>query len=239
MATRGVTLSSATWPGRRRWLPLAVGGLVVFVLGLVVGAGLFGEASPGPVTTQTRGTGGNAGPTQTVEGVPTGYARSEAGAVAAATAYVTALSGPLVLDADRVEKVLNVIVAPDARAGLVRAYRQVALQGRQRLGLDASPQPSFVFRGSAVGYRVDRYTDDEARVAVWTISVAGSSAGVPVRESWTTTTARLRWLRGDWRVASLDTVGGPTPPLAGAPSPPSQLFTLIPRFEEFGYAQRP
>ena len=219
---------------RPRWLAPAVGALALFVLGLLVGAALFGGDGE---TTQTTtdapiASAGEPGPRRVVKGVPVGYARTEAGAVAAATAYVTALSGEALLDERRIRTVLEVIAARDVLSELARAYQQGARLTRERLGIGGAAQPTVVFRESALGYRVDRFSADEATISIWTIGVAGSSAAAPPQQSWSTTEVRLRWAR-DWKVEGLRSRSGPTPSLAGAVSPGSQLFKEISEFEVY------
>ena len=215
---------------------------MIFALGLLVGAvGFDGGAAPvapETVTEPDRAALGP-GPARIVDGVGVGYARTEAGAITAATEYVTALSGPAALDEERVRRVLELIAAPDALARLTDAYEEVAALGRERLGLDQRPEPTVIFRADAVGYRVERFSEEEATIAVWTVGLTGSSATTAPRHSWSTTVAQLRWVEDDWKVEGLNTSPGPTPPLSGAPTASDELFTVVPEFEEYSYPQRP
>lgn len=217
---------------------------VAFGIGLAVGILAFG----GVTKTTIRSGGGTTvpparatapGPARTMRGVPVGYARTRAGAVAAATQYVTLLSGDVVLDKRRVRSVLTAIVAPGALAGLEYAYEQGVALARRGLGLDGSSSPTVVFRSGALGYRVDSYSDSQAAVSVWSVGLAGSSTTVAPAQSWSTTIATLSWTEGDWKIESLQTTPGPTPSLSGSPSTAPELLSAIPRLEEYAHAQRP
>ena len=96
----------------------------------------------------------------------------------------------------------------------------------------------IVLRSIPVGYRVERFSPDEAAVSVWYVGIVGSGATVEPQQSWRTQKVSLVWERGAWRVASFASAPGPTPPLSTAEPVESagDLFGAIPRFEEFNSA---
>ena len=62
-----------------------------------------------------------------------------------------------------------------------------------------------------LAWRVETYSDHEARVAVWVMTtLAGRDLSAPQAE-WMTVTVDLAWVEGDWRVAGLANRRGPSP----------------------------
>jgi hypothetical protein len=163
---------------------------------------------------------------------PEAGTRTETGAVAAATAYVGALDRAAILDPPRLRTLVETMASSTAREDLTRAYEQAAAQARERLG-DAT-QP-VILRAAPVGYRLDGFTADEATVSVWRVGIVGSAGtAVEPKQSWRTVTVSLVWEDDAWKVASFQSTPGPTPPLAAvAVTPATDLFAVVPGFEEF------
>ena len=102
------------------------------------------------------------------------------------------------------------------------------MRGKQ--GIKDMPEPVIVVRAAPVGYRVAGYARDAATVSIWRVGVVGSGATVEPQQSWRTETVSLVWEGGTWKIASLRSTPGPTPPLAAAATPPAQLFAAVPEF---------
>jgi hypothetical protein len=162
-----------------------------------------------------------------------GYAQTPEGAVAAATAYVAALSGPALVDPDAVRRTVTAIASTGARDNLVQAYQSAAAHAREQLGVVRTSDESVVIRASSVGYRVDGFHRHAATVSIWRVGIVGSGAMVEPRQSWRTETVSLVWEGGTWKVDAVGSSPGPTPPLAGTPTAATELFAAIPTFEEF------
>jgi hypothetical protein len=161
------------------------------------------------------------------------YARTSEGAAAAATAYLSALSGPILLDPDDVSRTLAGIVSAASRDELVRAYRTAAVRAREQLGVASSSDPSLVLRAAEVGYRVDGFQRGAATVSLWRVGIVGGPSTVEPQQSWRTETVSLIWEDGTWKIDAVRSSPGPTPPLAGVPTGYSELATAIPTFAEF------
>ena len=102
----------------------------------------------------------------------------------------------------------------------------------------------MLLRGTPVGWRVEEYGKDAARVAIWVTSVGGSIGGtdgpVPIREGWGTTTVDLHWAGGDWKLVDSTTTDGPVPIADVAPPTAApELVTKASEFKEFTYAPGP
>jgi hypothetical protein len=200
-----------------------------------------GSTAAAPATAAT-----GAGPRRVEHGVGVGYARSRAGAVAAAANYTQVLSSSLILDTARRRAAINTLAAPDARASLQKAFDQAVASMRKGFGVSGAggQGAQVLMRSTPMGWRVDSYGNGAATVAIWMTSVAGSVGGadgpVPIREGWGTTTATLRWAKGDWKLVESANTDGPVP-IADV-SPPTAAPDLIGTaedFKEFTYAPGP
>jgi hypothetical protein len=152
------------------------------------------------------------GPWRVLGGVPLGFARSERGAVAAAGNYLTVLSRALTPGAafwwERAVRALT--LAPlTARALSGSAASATIARRLQRSG------SSFYLGSWLLGYRVLAYSRSRARVALWSVGMLASAAGV-VPPAFSTTTCELRWASGDWKVSGARVSDGPTPPSSAA-----------------------
>ncbi len=164
--------------------------------------------------------------------------RTPAAAVAAATRSITAFDGDVLLDPVRLRAIVSRIASLAARPRLLAAFTEASAQTRAKLGADTAPQPVIVLRSVPVGYQVERFSLDEATVAVWYVGIVASGATVDPQQSWRTQVVALVWERGQWKVSSFESSPGPTPPLSTAEvaQAPGELFAAIPRFEEFEHA---
>jgi len=216
-------------------LPLAVG--------VLIGSRIAsrGERAVAPVTstvTVTAPSGASPTAKAAVPRLPSSYARSRAGAVAAAAAYLRALDGPALLDAGRVREVVARIASRRVRAALEASYARASAEARRRLGVGTTPRPVVILRAAPVGYRLERWSPRAATVSVWRVGIVGSGATVTPQQSWRTETVELVWEDGRWKVASFASAPGPTPPLPASATPATELFAAIPRFDDLADAGR-
>jgi len=225
---------------RRRWLWLALAAILLLAVGVAVGNRTTAPEAEtaSTVTVTVAAPSDGTGPADQAPTAPepesSGFSRTPEGAVAAATAYLGALDGPVILDPAAVRRVLTAIVSSESRDDLIRAYQLAARQARDQLGVDAGSAPGIVLRTAPVGYRVDGFHSGAATISIWRVGIVGSDARVEPRQSWRTETVSLVWEDGTWKVDAVRSSPGPTPPLAGpTATPPAELFAAIPRFEEF------
>ena len=223
---------------RRRWLAFGLAALLLLAVGMTVGRRTAGSnQTSGPPAATVTVTAPAVTRRQTNGGKPPrpgrAYARTSEGAAAAATGYLSALSGPILLDPDAVSHTLAGIVSEASRDELVRAYRTAAVRARGQLGVASSSDPSLVLRAAEVGYRVDGFQRGAATVSLWRVGIVGGPSTVEPQQSWRTETVSLIWEDGTWKIDAVRSSPGPTPPLAGVPTGYSELATAIPTFAEF------
>lgn len=212
---------------RPRTLALTLG------VSTLVGVGARGLITAPPPATRTAPTVVmTPGPRTETAGVMTGFARSPAGAVAAASTYVR--QGQRIFDLPAVDRTaaLQTIASHAATNGYVA---QESAQLAELDGIAERGQGHLIWDVSVLATRADAYTAARARVSIWRVgvlSVAGLTA--PLAE-WTTVAYELVWERGDWKVWSETQTSGPTPighPDAH-PSTPDELATALAGFVRY------
>ncbi len=208
---------------------LAAGGLLLVVLlaGIWIGRELAPDAderlprsTPTQLPTESRA----------VNGVPVGYLRTKQGAVQAATNF-TRVMAAVSDDADAYVAAADTMAASEWAAEARRLAHNGLEFFRERYGTGGS----FTF--APVRYRLVSYSDTEATVGVWGVTVASGPKIQGIEESWLTGTLDLVWVSGDWRLAGQTSVTGPTPELLQATE--SVAAAGLDQFEEYENAPSP
>jgi len=164
-------------------------------------------------------------------GVPTQFARTQDGAVAAMLSHGAALGDPRVLlDLKRRVQLLSVVATPRYAStfeGRQAAGLEAARRGPLGRGLAAGVQTLYL--ASPIAYRVVSYSRDRAVVEGWGVSVVGNEQGVEPQATWGKTLTTARWDDGGWRIDSVEARDGPTPQLADGqrPSTSVDLFARL------------
>jgi hypothetical protein len=224
-----------------RWLVAAVVGIALlagaFVLGRVT---VPGTAAP-PAPAQTAGeetvvaepapdaadpapappapADPGPGPYQVVDDIPVGFARTQAGAVAAATEYVSTIGDKRAFNREWRERAYRTIsdpaVADELLASVEQSYERV--DGELGLGDAAAYDGSVLAVTVPVGYRVDAFDQDRATVTVWAAGWLTRLTGrqLPLRAQ--TSTMELVWLDGDWKLTEVTGIEPLDPPGIAAP----------------------
>jgi hypothetical protein len=226
--------------GRRRWVLIA-GAAVAIVVLLAVGfiGGRASAPSVGAGGTRVVNVQSGPGPTHVVNGVPVGYAHTQAGAVAAATNYLETYFGPLVTQPDKYRAAVNEMADPDTRNTLNKladgnltgqaSYMTYAAQGR-----------AVVHRVVPLAYSVRQYSSASAQVSIWAETLLAVDGVLSLREGWATTTVTTQWATGDWKLSNIPTAAGgpdssfgPVPTSVQAPSQSVNLPTQLVDFRSY------
>ncbi len=224
---------------RRSWLAVGLVGVLLFAIGVAIGRRSGGAASRSTFTVTKPSTGlpsdrSSSRPHATRQR-PSAYARTQAGAAAAASTYLASLDGPTLLSPARLRRTISTIATSNGEDDLARAYARAGAQARLQLGVGTTPEPLVILRAAPVGYRLDRFSPRAAAVSVWRVGIVGSGATTEPQQTWRTETVSLSWEDGTWKVKALSSAPGPTPPLPASAitTPPGELFASVPQFEEF------
>ena len=134
-----------------------------------------------------------------------GIERSESGAVEAATEFAQLVSAPS--DGGSYRETVEQLAAPDWRteANALATNTLEFLRGRYGSGGWWSFVPAR--------YRVVEFSQDEATVELWGVTLATGPKIRGLEETWITGTLELIWAAEGWRVSGEDSVAGPTPEL--------------------------
>ncbi|MGH9152969.1 MAG: hypothetical protein ACRD03_11350 [Acidimicrobiales bacterium] len=151
--------------------------------------------------------------------------------MAAAVSFVC--TGQALLDMDP----LSAEEAVRQMAAAATADRQIAETLAKlrtaRTTLAAGSGPT-VYRQAAVAWRVESFTSDRARIAVWNVGVLAREGIAPPQAGWAVSTFDLRWERGDWKVVDERITPGPAPILddSAAPATAAQLIASLRDFTD-------
>jgi len=200
--------------GARRWLPVALGIFAALVVGLLVGRATVPDAprSDRPAT----GGGAGPGPTRERAGVPVGYARSSEGAAAALLNYSVVLSRLLLESPDRRSAALDVLATPEFATVTTRQLQRARVAADEGpLGPALRGDGNAVYRGGPLGFRVVRFSRDEAVVDTWAFGVVAADPGLDPQMTFQTATSTLVWRGGDWKLAASRSQAGPAPRVTG------------------------
>jgi hypothetical protein len=204
---------------RRRWALIAGAALAaVALLAVAFAVGRASAPSVGAGGTRVVNVQSGPGPTRVVNGVPVGYAHTQAGAVAAATNYLVTFSGSLVTQPDKYRAAVDQMAALDAR-GKLMSLANNNLIGQQNLITYAAQGRTVVDRVVPLAYKLTNYSDSGAQVSIWGETLTAVDGALALREGWATTTVSVEWTDGDWRLANIPAGPGPDASYGPVPTP--------------------
>ncbi len=224
-------------PDRRPFRPLAVAGAaaIIFLGGmaargaLVDRAGDDAQAAAPAATASPEAVG--PGPAREVDGAPAGFARTRAGARAAAIAYTATLSQRLLYLEPAAAEAAVRAVASDASEDALVVDALDSLDAARTPLTEGSGATWWIVEPLAV--KVEAFSTDRARMSVWLVRVLSRQGVVVPQTSWVTETVELVWEDGDWRLWSDTSTPGPTPVPDGSdlPSSAAELDAELTGFE--------
>ncbi|MGH3442298.1 MAG: hypothetical protein ACRDUY_09720 [Nitriliruptorales bacterium] len=148
------------------------------------------------------------GPTSEHAGVPTGFSRDEAGAVAAAVSYAGAAQRWLYWTDAEITAAVAQMATPESADRLTSESLATVRAARDELGTSPGRVWWLVH---PLAWRVEQFSPDQATVAVWTMRLLSASEVAAPQTEWLTFTLDLDWVQGDWRLATVRDTPGPTP----------------------------
>ena len=214
MATRRATHPVSLNLSARRVGLVALAALIVFGSGLAVGLSTGngdeqgGEAA-NPLATARYP---DPGPTRVIDGVGVGYARSEAGALAAATEFARVSGGSSVTDPKAYRAALETMAAPEWTARARETGANATSFALEHYGAGATVVTT------PVAHKVASFSPEAASVELWAVMTATGPELKDAEQNWITARLQLRWVDDDWRLSSEDTTSGPTPTLLAGDS---------------------
>lgn len=209
--------------GTPRLLVTFAASVVAFTAGLVLQPFFPGQsdqtlsgAPQAAVPVSAASTPSGAGPARFSTGVPSGFARTEQGATAAAAYFVLSGSALVQLAPTMAAEAVGSMSA-DATSAARVAEALADLNDLRDVLADGSGPIRYLQAVLAV--RTEAYSVDNARVSVWSVGVLSREGVASPQAGWSTSTVDLEWENGDWKVADEQITPGPTPDLNGSDRP--------------------
>jgi hypothetical protein len=134
---------------------------------------------------------------------------TRASAIQAAANYLLALGHAAVASPQSARQTVDSITTGLLQAELGRSLQTLAGSLRARVKDARAPA---TLDGWPLGYRLLSFQGSRAMVAVWHLDIASSSALRLLSVGYATTTYRLRFIAGAWRIEAATSPAGPTPP---------------------------
>jgi len=188
--------------------------LLALLLGLLIGRA---TAPPGSVPAPVPAHDGGAG---TRAGVPIGFARTPTGAATAVAAYQRSFASPAILRPGVLRRRIEAVATPDYVDAMLAANspgeRRIA-SGPIGVGLAKGLQT--LYAAVPVGYRIESFSPQRARILTWGFTLLGNAATVEPAAYFGITHTLLLWSEGEWKIAETRAGFGPTPKLATPPGP--------------------
>lgn len=178
------------------------------------------------------------GPTRERDGVPVGYSRTEQGAAAALLNHSVVLARLVLESPDEREAALRVM---GTDAFVDRTSEQLSRARRAGeagpLGAALRGEGMAAYRGGPLGYRVVRFSREEAVIEMWAFGLVATSSGLDPQMTFQTSTNTIVSEDGDWKLASSDSRPGPTPAVdSDQPISGRQFVDGVGRLKELRYA---
>ena len=134
------------------------------------------------------------------------FARTEAGAVEAATEYSKIMASPS-RDTSAYLNAVSQIASPAWRERARELANNTISFVDERYGAGGS------LEFNPIRYRLRSYSSDEATVDIWGVVLGSGPDATGIEESWITGTVNLVSIGGEWKLSGQTSKGGPTPEL--------------------------
>lgn len=201
-------------PRRGSSLPRVLSLLAALALGLLIGRATAPAASaPAPTPAEDGGAEARAG-------ISAGFPHTPSGAATAVAAYERSFASPAILRPGALRKRIEAVATPDYVAEMLGANspgeRRIAA-GPIGEGLASGLQT--LYAAVPIGYRIESYSPQRARVLTWGFTLLGNASAVEPAAYFGLTHTELLWSEGAWKIAETKAGFGPTPKLATPPGP--------------------
>jgi hypothetical protein len=192
---------------------------VASLLGAILVGWLAGHfSSPNPQDRAPAAGGAGAARSSTDE--PTVFADTAAGAASAVASYERSFASPDILRAGVLRDRIEAVATPDYVAAMLAANSP----GQERLasgplGAGLASGVKTIYSAVPIGYRVESFTPQRARVLTWGFTLLGNASAVEPSAFFGLTRTEVVWEDDAWKIAETKAGFGPTPKLATPPGP--------------------
>lgn len=193
---------------------LSLACLAVLLIGVLLGRSM----APSPGGRAAAPSPGAARPP--VQGIEGSFPQSPAGAAMAVASYQREFATPAILRTDVLRKRIEAVATPDYAATMLAANSPGAERlARGPLGIGVRGGVRTLYSTVPIGYRIESYSPNRARILTWGFTLLGNAASVQPAAYFGLTHTSLLWMDNQWRIAETRGGFGPTPKLATQPGP--------------------
>jgi hypothetical protein len=142
------------------------------------------------------------------------FPRTGAGAVDAATFYLTTIDGPMLLEPDRLAEFERRAGSGAYAEQLVKNSQDVAAQMEATYGLRAARERGLTvaLQPQPLAYKVtSEWNGWSTSIAIWWIELVATDSVSSTVAGWQTTTLSVVWEGGGWRISNAESSEGPGP----------------------------
>ena len=197
---------------RRRHLLIAC--LVTLIIGVLLGRSLSpagGDRAAAPA---------KAGAARSIAGVPVAFPNTAEGAAEAVAAYQRAFASPAILRPGVMRARIEAVATPDyVETMLATNSPGAARLAAGPIGVGVRRGVQTLYAAVPVGYRVEFFQANRARVLTWGFTLLGNGSSVEPAAYFGLTHTQLVWVEDRWRIAETRGGFGPTPRLVTEPGP--------------------
>lgn len=217
----------------RRAVMILVGAALCLGLGVLLGFALDKGEPAAPSKTPTEPATESVGPSDEVDGVPVGYARTEGGAVSAATNFHLLSANDELFSRDELVGAMRILAAPKWKNEAVRQATAGYKYLVDTYGADADVATA------AIRYDVTHFDPSRAIVRLWIVGAFAGQNRPGVEATWSVVTTELEWVEGDWRVSGTASSPGPAPMEIPLQQPQLNATEVMEDFDEYRGAPVP
>jgi hypothetical protein len=197
--------------GTNRRAPIFVC-LPALVVGLLLGRALS------PSDPERAAAPADAAAARSIAGVPVGFPHTAAGAAGAVASYQRAFATPAILRPGVLRARIEAVATPDYAGAMLAANSP----GAQRLatgalGIGIRHGVQTLYEAVPIGYRIESYRPERARVLTWGFTLLGNASTVEPSAYFGLSHTEVVWMDGRWMIAETQAGFGPTPKLATKP----------------------
>jgi hypothetical protein len=209
--------------GERRGVPvlsLIAAAAAFLLVGFFVGGS--GSSGGGAEEAST-----SVGPTSWRDGIPSGFAHTPSGAAEAVASYQRAFADTAILRPGELRRRIEAVASPDyAQTMLAANGPGTARIATGPIGQGLGHGVATIFAAVPIGYRIESYSPQRARVLTWGFTLLGNASAVEPAAYFGLTHTELAWEGGDWKIAGTRGGFGPTPKLQ-TPRRPLEGFDVL------------
>jgi hypothetical protein len=152
--------------------------------------------------------------------VPVGFPHTPTGAATAVAAYERSFASPAILRPGVLRERIEAVATPDYATQMLAANSS----GERRIAAGPIGQGlagglKTLYAGVPIGYRIESYSPQRARILTWGFTLLGNASAVEPAAYFGLTHTELLWSGGQWRIAETRGGFGPTPKLGTPPGP--------------------